>query len=316
MSSDREPVVITGGAGFLGQSVALYLDEHGYACTIVDRVEPSLAAAREAVASGRIECVFADLHDRESVDAARARLPERFRLVHIASVIEVVREVTFAAKKTLAYHVDMSMNAAESWADRLRSLTFTSSFEVYGIHERLPLDEALDTEPINPYGIGKLLAEDYLRTFCRQRGITLTILRLSHIYGPGEWHNKAIPNFIKNCISRTPHRLFGGGVDLREFVHVDDVGHAIRLSFDRLEEGTFNIAGGRCLSIRELLDEVEAAFGAEPLPIEEFPADRPRLDVSFELSLAKSGLGYEPQVSLEAGLAGEIDYFRNLDRAE
>lgn len=205
------------------------------------------------------------------------------------------------------------MNIAEGWAEQLLSICYISSWEVYGKPKRLPLDESHELDPFNVYGVGKLMAENYLRVFCQFLGMPLTILRLSHIYGPGEWHNKALPNFIKNCIAGRPHKLFGGGKDLRQFVHACDVAYAIHLSLGRPTGGIFNIAGWECLNIRQILDLVQAFFGTN-LPVEELPADRPPLDLSFDLTHARQELDYEPQITLEDGVRGEIEWFLSAEK--
>ena len=306
------PIVVTGGTGFLGQNVIEYLCETGKKCIIVDQKDPSMPVVIQAVESGSIGLVVTDLMDRLAVDAALAELPPRFHLVHVAAVIETTTEVGPRTKETLGFHSGISMNMADRWRDRLVSICYTSSWEVYGVPKRLPLDESHETNPFNVYGVGKLMAETYLRVFCKSIGIPLTILRLSHIYGPGEWHNKAIPNFIKNCIAGQAHRLFGGGRDLREFVNARDVAYAILLSLDRTKDGIFNIAGGQSLNIRELLEIIQSLFETD-LPVVELPADRPPLDLCFDLNRAKQELGYKPQITLEEGLREEIEWFLSIE---
>jgi UDP-glucose 4-epimerase len=311
MSATKLPVVVTGGAGFLGQNVVRYLTQQGLECFVVDCKEPTAPELVRAVKAGKVKLVVVDLQDSSAVAGCVAKLPTKFHLVQLAAVIETITEVTDKTPATLGYHVGISMNVAEGWRDRLLSMCYISSWEVYGVPKRLPLHEGHETQPFNVYGVGKFMAENYLRVFCNSLGIPLTILRLSHIYGPGEWHNKAIPNFIKNCIGGVSHKLFGGGKDLREFVHVRDIARAIELSFGRTENGIFNIAGGRALTVRQTLDLIETLFNVN-LPVEELPADRPPLDLSFDLSHAKRVLGYEPQVTLEDGLREEIEWFRSM----
>lgn len=305
------PIVVTGGAGFLGQNVVRCLAERGSQCIIVDRQPPSMPVVRSAVEAKRVDLVITDLMGRSAADVVVTKLPPRFQLVHLATLIETTTEVGLQAKMTLDYHSGISMNIAESWRERLISFCYISSWEVYGMPKRLPLDETHELDPFNIYGVGKLLAENYLRVYCASHGIPLTILRLSHIYGPGEWHNKAIPNFIKNCIAGRSHKLFGGGRDLRQPVNTRDVAYAILLSLEHPKNGIFNIAGSEALNIRQMLDLVQSLFGSD-LPVEELPADRPPLDLCFDLAKAKQGLGYQPQVSMVEGVREEIEWFRSL----
>lgn len=311
LTNNNFPVVVTGGAGFLGQNVIKYLCEIGKKCIIIDQKSPSMSEIKDAVRDKRVRLLIVDLLKKSWIAEIGTYLPDKFHLVHLAAVIETTKEVGVQTRKTIEYHCVSSMNSFESWGKKLISACYTSSWEVYGVPKFLPIKETLETNPFNVYGIGKLLTENYLRVFCNSIGIPLTILRLSHIYGPGEWLNKAIPNFIKNCIAGNPHKLFGGGMDVREFVNVRDAAYAINLSLNRKSEGIFNIAGGRPLNIRQILDLVQRIYGSD-LPVIELPADRPPLDLSFDLTLAERELGYKPKVTLEDGLKEEIDWFISL----
>lgn len=304
------PVVVAGGSGFLGQNVVLYLLGKGRRCVIVDQQEPSMPSLRQAWDDNQVSFLSADLTEGESVRAITSQLPEHFQLVNMATVIEVTKRVIPETEATLACHTGIAMHLVDSWRDRLKSVCFISSFEVYGDPQKLPFVELHPKIPNNVYSVGKLMSEQYLRIFCTDAQLPLNILRLSHLYGPGEWHNKAIPNFIKNCLTQQPHRLYGGGKDVREPVHVRDVAYAILLALDREEDGIFNIAGGHSLNIREMLDAIQRLCGTE-LPVEELPADRPPLNVSFDLSHAAQELGFVPQISLEEGLREEIEWFRS-----
>jgi UDP-glucose 4-epimerase len=229
----------------------------------------------------------------------------------MATVIETTTRVNPTTQQTLSWHAGISLNLAENWRQKLASICFISSFEVYGNPATLPIVESLPKIPINVYGVGKLHAENCLRVFCAELGIPLNILRLTHLYGPGERHNKAIPNFIKNCLEGRPHQLCGGGVDVREPVHVRDVAYAAWLTLGRKRNGIFNIAGGRSVTIRQILDAVQRLTEVTQ-PVQDRPADRPPLDVRFDLTHAREELGFEPQISLEEGLRDEIAWFRSL----
>jgi len=313
-SENDKPIVVAGGSGFLGQSVIDYLTAQGRRCVIVDKKEPTMPVVKQALEEGKASLVIVDLLHCAEIDLITPKLPPAFHLVNLATVIEVTTQVTLEAKRSLEFHCGIAMNMADRWRDRIISICHASSWEVYGVPKRLPLDENHETEPFNVYGVGKLMTENYLRVFCRERGIPLTILRLSHLYGPGEWHHKAIPNFIKNCLAGRPHKLFGGGKDLRELVNNRDVARAILLSLERnvVERpgAVFNIAGGRCLNIRQILEVIQKVMGTD-LPVEGLPADRPPIDLSFDLIRAKEQLGWEPRVAFEDGVREEAEWFRS-----
>jgi len=139
-SENDKPIVVAGGSGFLGQSVVEYLTAQGRRCVIVDREKPTMPAVKQALDENKVNLVSVDLLDSSAVSAITAKLPPVFHLVNLATVIEVATKVTLNAKKSMGFHCGIAMNMADGWRKRIISICHASSWEVYGVPNRLPLD--------------------------------------------------------------------------------------------------------------------------------------------------------------------------------
>ena len=307
----RFPVVVTGGSGFLGQSVVEFLHARGWPCTILDIQPPSTPELVRLVATGAVRFQIVDLGDRKAVAAVAARLEHEFWLVHLASKVEASRDFS-RLEEHFKVHIEPVINLMEGIGNRLAGVCFASSIEAYGTPRWLPLDETHPTVPFNLYGAGKLNAEHLFRLSCVKLGIPLCVLRLSHIYGPGE-PDRAIPLFIKTCLDGGTVFLQGDGDDRRDYVNIDDVSLAIALALETGSDGIFNIAGGQSIRVRELIELIQRLCDAN-ISIVAVPRQRPKVDYAFDLDAARRSLGYVPAVGLAEGLRSEIRWIREQRR--
>jgi UDP-glucose 4-epimerase len=300
-------VVVTGGCGFLGQNVAKSLIRHGFECIILDGQAPSDAQLLKDIEEGRCRYHSVDLKDRRCLEDVLATVGDEIHLVHLASRVSSVRSFV-EVRENFETHIDVTLTLVDVLGTRTRSMCFASTIESYGVPRQARINEQHPTEPFNLYGVGKLIAEDVLKVEAAARGFRLSILRLSHIYGPGERYKKAIPNFIKACLTGSPVSLTGNGEDRRDYVHVDDVAQAIILCIKKCATGVFNISGGKSISTLEVLETVQRLCDVR-LEVNHLPRTVPPLQYEFDISLARDVLGYRPMVSFEEGVQGEIAAF-------
>lgn len=292
-------VLVTGAAGFLGSRVSSALAQAGANCLAT--VRPGSRAPSVA------EVVEADLSSPADLARLVARAEAVETLVHVAATMP---NPALPAEVAAARHDDDARVAGELVAAMpgLRHVVFASSIDVYGAPSTLPLDETSPLSPLTPYARAKVAAERVLAEACAERAITLTVLRLTQIYGPGEPRIKAIPQFITALLEGRTPTLFGDGSDARDYVYVDDAAEAFVAACSEREPGVLVIASGRSTTVSAVLDRLVALDGRGVVP-ERRERQKPKIDLAFDVSRARHTLGWTARTSLEDGLRAEYEWF-------
>jgi len=189
-----------------------------------------------------------------------------------------------------------------------------STDEVYGSID--PPHEADENYPLrasSPYSASKagsdLLALSYFTTY----GLPVTVTRASNNYGPYQFPEKLIPLMISNAIEDKPLPIYGDGMQIRDWLYVDDHCRAILAAIDRGQPGeTYNIGGSRALPNVEVVHKILAALG-KPESLMQTVRDRPGHDRRYALSSAKlmRETGWKAEVPFEEGLQTTIDWYRS-----
>jgi UDP-glucose 4-epimerase len=308
-------VAVTGGAGFIGHHLVGALVDLGHRVRVVDDLS-SGRADRLARHGDRVELIRADV--REAI-----RLAEAFRgadvVYHLAAIPSVARSVD-EPLATNGVNVDGTLAVVEAAAAaRVRRVVLASSCSVYGDQPELPHHEDLVPMPGSPYAAGKLAAEHYLHSLGRIRGVESVALRFFNVYGPGQDpasdYAAVVPRFLTAAVRRQRPIVFGDGRQTRDFVHVDDVVAANLLAgtVPAVSGLTANIASGASCDLLGLLDVIRAA--APGLPEPEMRPARAGDIVRSSASIARAGdtLGYRPAVSLAAGIARTLAWYRTAE---
>jgi UDP-glucose 4-epimerase len=261
----------------------------------------------------RVQTAAVDLSEAGSlsrIDRARAKIRA---VVHLAAHVpaETARNADEDADTTLRANAVGTVRLLQ-WlaeAEKLESVTYASTFEVYGAAHASPIDESHPTEPLNYYGASKLAGEKYLRIFGKDRKLPCASLRLPAIYGPGDKIRRAIGNFIRAAAARKSIEIQGDGEDLRELVYAGDAARAVALAIQHRADGPFNIASGRGISIREMAEAAKRAAGGE-IEVVMSPRVKPRLDYTMAIDRAKAAFGWSPATSLDEGVRAQLDWVR------
>ncbi len=298
-------VLVTGGTGFIGGPLLKMLSFEA-------DIEVVVLARRAKKDHDNIRYIEADLADSRSVEAFASTAGSFDVLVHLMALIPTVGSADPGVHEYVRQNIGATVNLAACLGGRVKSVVYGSTLDVYGTVTALPVTEAHQTEPLTYYGATKLAAEKLLAVLCRERGIPLSILRFSQVYGPGEPVIKAIPAFISAVVDGRPPVVYGDGSDLRDYVYVDDAAAAVMSAMrGSAAGGVFNISGGRPVSLLEVLETVIAAGKTSLRPV--FEARRKdRIDMHFDISRARDILGWAPQVSLCDGINREVRYFESL----
>ncbi|AFA40069.1 UDP-glucose 4-epimerase [Pyrobaculum oguniense TE7] len=295
-------IVVTGGAGFIGSHVAAHLKSRGFDVVVVDSLERASGARRLKEAG--VPLVEGDLRFVE--------IPKCDAVVHAAAYISVEE----SWEKPYEYMWNNAAVTAKVGKEALRMgafLVYLSSAAVYGNPIYTPIDEEHPTRPTSPYGLSKLAGEEAL-AMLRNAGLKYAVARLFNVYGPGQTGPYAgvITKFIERARAGLPPVIFGSGEQTRDFVHVLDVARFVETLVEKGAQGVFNVGTGRAVSIKELARVVMklAGIGGEPI----YASPRPG-DIAHSVANIKKarGLGWEPKITLEEGLAQLWDSVHLVD---
>lgn len=311
--------IITGGAGFIGSHlVDLLMQEGGWRVTVLDNFHPAYPRAiKEANLAPHIGkqgfvLVEGDILEPADLDhafATRAGLPTV--VVHLAALAGVRASMA----DPMAYHrvnVTGSLLAMEA-AKRHGAVRFiqASSSSVYGEHPGVPWTEDLrGLQPISPYAVSKLAAEEFARVSARLSGMETVVLRFFTVHGPRQRPDLAIHSFFHKILHGMPIQRFGDGSTRRDHTYVGDAVQGLRAAMESpLPQGPgmgrsalYNIGNSGTVSLTELIRaiEQEAACKAIIETLPEQPGDVRQ--TMADVRLARRDLGFAPTTSLAGGL--------------
>ena len=311
-------VLVTGGAGFIGSH---------YVRQVLTGAYPVLADAEVVVLdkltyagnranllpvadNPRLRFVPGDICDSELVSELMAGTS---LVVHFAAESHVDRSILgsseFVLTNVIGTHT-LLQAALDAGVDKFVQV---STDEVYGSIDQGSWPETHPLEPNSPYSASKASADLLARSFHRTHGLPVCITRCSNNYGPYQFPEKVIPLFITNLMDGKKVPLYGDGLNIRDWLHVDDHCRALQLvaEFGRPGE-IYNIGGGTELTNLELTARLLDALGADESMIQPV-IDRKAHDRRYSVDITKiqDELGYHPRVSFEDGLADTVRWYRD-----
>lgn len=306
--------VVTGATGHVGRYAVDALVRAGYEVVAVSRSGqvPELPFGR-AERSGVVRGLAVDVTEDSAVSLLAPELSSASVLVHLAAWHPEQTASTGAGERRVLIECNVhgTMRALEAARQSsVSAVVYASTFEVYGDVQESPITESTRLTPITDYGATKLSGEDHLLAYAYEEKKRVVALRMPAIYGPGEKTPRALPNFLGAVARGELPTLQGDGSDLRDQLHVADAAHAILLAARGEAQGIFNISDGRGHAIREL---AEVALKAANIPGSPRQVERakPRRDYHMSIEKARRELGFEPQVTLELGMAEQLAWLRS-----
>lgn len=304
-------ILVTGGAGFIGSHIVDQCVAAGHDVAVVDNLWEE-GGGKKANLNPRAHFYHADITD----DASLARIFDEVRpeIVSHQAAQHSVSISTRLPKQDATVNVLGLLNILIN-CTRLgvRKIVFASSGATYGTPASLPITEETPQRPQSPYGITKMVAEHYLRYWQEANGLAYTALRYGNVYGPRQDPNGeagVIAIFAKRFLKHEQVRIDWDGEQQKDYVFVGDVARANVLAMEQGDNDIFCLGTGRGASVNELYHILEKITGYAP---EIVHAPRRAGDIYlayFDCSKAKRGLGWQPQVTLEEGIAQTVDFFR------
>ena len=311
-------VLVTGGAGFIGSHYVRQVLGGAYPTmadaevVVLDKLtyagnEANLAPVAD---SPRLRFVRGDICDPATVSTVLRGVDQ---VVHFAAESHVDRSITGAADFVLTNVVGTQVLLQGSLDAGVAKFVHVSTDEVYGSIEHGSWPEDHPLLPNSPYSASKASSDLLARSFHRTFGLPVCITRCSNNYGPYQFPEKVIPLFVTNLLDGEQVPLYGDGLNMRDWLHVDDHCRGIQLVLDGGRAGeVYNIGGGTELTNRELTDKLLAALGVGEEMIR-MVEDRKGHDRRYSVDIGKISdeLGYVPLMSFEHGLAETVSWYRD-----
>ncbi len=293
--------LITGGAGFLGASLANWLADDGHEVRVLDDLS---AGDRDALKAS----VLFTRGDVNNIPLLWSLLQEVDCVYHLAARVSVPQSILYPRDYNQV-NVGGTVSLMEAMRDAgIRRVVLASSGAVYGHQERQPVREDDPPAPDSPYAVSKWAAEQYVHTIGRLWGIETVALRIFNAYGPGQGlpvsHAPVVPRFLRAARGGGSLMVYGDGHQTRDFVYVADVVQALSAAATAraINRQVINVGSGEETGVGQLVAAVEGATGREVnvLHNPEKSGGVPRLVA--DIGKASALLGFQPQVSLSDGL--------------
>jgi nucleoside-diphosphate-sugar epimerase len=309
-------VLVTGGAGFIGSHLVDRLLSEDFEVTILDDFSSGqMQNISFNINSEEFHLVRGDVRD---IGLAKKAVEDVDAVFHEAALVDVHLSIQ---NPILFNDVNLvgTLNLLKASLDSdVKRFIFASSAAVYGDSKPTRKSENTPCEPISPYAVSKLAAENYVKVFSELYGLETVSLRYFNVYGPrqfaGSSYNAVITAFINRLLSGQPPIIHGDGKQTRDFVHVDDVVSAnmLALKSKNAVGEVFVIANGTAISVYELAKRLQKITNTEHLkPIFAEPRVGDIRHCSADISKAEKLLGFRPKIRLKDGLSSLVKWHLN-----
>lgn len=313
-------VLITGGLGFIGSTLAIRLAELGAEITIIDSLIPEYGGNLWNIepVRDRVHINISDVRDEHAMKYLIQGHDYLFNLAgqtsHIDSMQNPFPDLEINARAQLSI-----LEACRKHNPGIK-LVFASTRQLYGAPQYLPVDEKHPLAPVDVNGINKMAGEWYHLLYNNVYGIRAAVLRLTNTYGPRMRVKDARQTFlgvwIRSIIEGKPVLVFGDGKQIRDFNYVDDVVNALlvcALSDDANGE-IFNLGADDPINLKDTAELLVQTAGCGSYRLVPFPADRKTIDIGdyyADYRKIQSRLGWKPSVPLADGLTATLSYYRD-----
>lgn len=304
--------LVTGGAGFIGSNTVDELVRRGHSVVVLDDLssgkEDNLAEIRS-----KITFVKGSITDLEAVQKA---IHQAEYVIHLAARTSVPRSVKDPLE-TNKINVEGTLNVLVAARDnKVKRVVFSASSSVYGETPTLPKSEAMQPQPISPYGVSKYAGELYAQTFGRCYGLETVCLRYFNIFGPRQDpdspYSGVLSRFAAAFLEEQPPVVYGDGEQTRDFTYVDNAVQANLLACEAPSApgAVFNVGTGTRVSLNQTLEQFQRISGKK-LEVKYEPAREGDIrDSQADITKAREVLGYEPSVMFEEGLERTFEWYR------
>ena len=314
--SKKMHILITGGAGFIGSTLADTLLSQNHKISIIDNFNnyypPEIKEQniRHNLNNPNYKLYRGDICDTQL-------LKQIFNENNIDCVVHIAARagVRPSLEQPLSYvktNIEGTVNLLEQMrVHNVKKIIFASSSSIYGNCKAEKFSEDLKvTEPISPYAATKSACEQFLYTYSKLYGIQALCLRFFTVFGPRQRPDLAIRKFIELIEQDKPIPVYGDGTTMRDYTYIDDIitGVISAINYNKTPYEIINIGGGAPVTLNEMIEIIEKVLGRKAkinrLPMQPGDVDKTVSDISK----AKTLLGYKPQTTFEQGIKKFIDW--------
>lgn len=291
-------IMILGGAGFVGQSIARRLESEGHTCRIFDRVLPMTGSG-----------VCGNIHDMELLCQYMAGSDLVFHLASNADISASEKDPTVDFREG----TELTQNVLEAMRlTGVKKLVYFSGSGVYGDYPgKVFHEDHGPLLPISTYGASKLASEALIHAYCSMFGLSALVFRPANIVGPGQTHGVAF-DFVRRLKADPTHlRVLGDGYQTKSYIHISDVLDAVWLAMQNWDKPyeVYNVAAEDYITVREIAHTASMEVSAEDCEIEYTGGDRgwngdvPR--INFDC-MKLHNLGWKPKLTSAEAIKDSI----------
>ena len=314
----NKKILILGGVGFIGSNLAIHLVAEGAKITLVDSMIPHHGGNLFNIGPIQEDCKvnFSDIRDAHSLRYLVQGQDIIFSLAgqvnHLDSMEDPVTDLAINCLSQINL-----LEVCRKFNPRVK-IVYSSTRQIYGRPQYLPVDEQHPVLPVDVNGINKVAGENYYSLYAKVHDMDCVSLRLTNTYGPRQFIRGNTQGFtgifLRLAIQGQPVTIFGNGQQRRDFNYVGDVVEALMLaaSTPGTSGNVYNLGHHHSYSILDFIHTLQKFCDFE-YEIKPFPSDRAKIDIGDYYSnynLFKKTTGWSPSVDLEEGLAQTVAYFR------
>jgi UDP-glucose 4-epimerase len=294
---------VTGGAGFVGSNIVHKLLKNGYDVCVIDNLHTGKIENIKDVFDG-LEFFQIDIRNIDKLDEVLRGVDGVFH----EAALTIVQESFLKQEEYHDVNVVGTENVFKIAKKHGIKVVYASTSSVYGDVDKIPIKEDSPRNPINPYGMTKLKGEHLAERYARD-GLEVLGLRYFNIFGKGQTGTYAgvITQFMNRLNEKKPPVIYGDGMQIRDFVFVEDVAESnLKAMQSSVKNGFFNIGTGKATSIKELAEIMINLWGFSFEPSFSPPLEGDIKQSQADITLTRNLLSWESKTSLKDGLAKMI----------
>ena len=310
-------IFLTGGAGFIGSSLADSLLSQGYKIVCLDNFDNyydktiKLKNIQNAIENPNFKLVDGDIRDRNLLSKLFGE--NDFQLiVHLAAKAGV-RPSVESPQDYFEVNINGTINILEVAKEYgVKKMVFASSSSVYGNNKKVPFSETDFVDyPISPYAASKKAGELICYTYHELYQMDITCLRFFTVYGPRQRPDLAIHKFAKLILGNKSVPVYGDGSFKRDFTYIDDIVFGINQAIKNLNGfHVYNLGNSRTISVLEMIAELEKALDKK-VQIDFRPLQPGDVKLTFaDISSAKKELDYNPKFDFRSGIEKFVEWLK------